>query len=586
MIQLRFLGTTEVRRDGSEVGSVPAGPKRLGLLAYLVLARPQGFQRRDKLLALFWPERGQKAARNSLSNLLYQLRRALGPDLIENRGDEEIRIGRDALWCDALAFERAVDEENVHDACELYGGPLLDGFHVPGTAPTFDQWLEGERDRLKRSYRTVLKGLAEAAEERGDYEEAANGWRERAAEDPFDSLVARRLIEALAAAGNRAEAIETAQAHARLLEDEFGVEPEEMVRSLTADLQEMGTPADRSDPPTEDLDAYRLCSQGQANLDQRTAEGLGRALDCFEQALEADPGFPLAWAGMSEAVSLHRYYRLSPPPDAPSPLAAARKAVELDDGLGEAHTALGIARAVYGEGPAALRALRRAVQRTPSYAEAHIWLGWVSLCLGRPERGLPPAQKAVELNPLAPAFRIFLAEIFLANEQSDAALQEARRARDIQPEYGLAHFMEGLILHHQGRLVAAVSALHRSLAQIATVGLPRRTEVQAALAMAHAADGDEAHAREWETLLDETRDPFSAGLVRGALGDADAAFDTFDQVGDWGSFETEHIRYFYPEVLGPLRADPRCDLLLRRVNQAWGLSPGGGIPEDPPSHRH
>ena len=745
MVNLQLLGTTEIRRDEQEAVSILTGPKRLGLLAYLVLARPQGFCRRDKILALFWPERGQKAARNSLSNLLYHLRQALGSDLIMNRGDEEIRINRDLLWCDALVFERAVGEKRLQYAFELYGGPLLAGFYVPGAAPGFGQWLDAERHHLKRDYQFVLGELAETADADGSYETAAGWWEKRAGEDPFDTDVARRLVEALVAAGSRAEATRRARSHAKRLHDEFGTDPEETVRRLTKNLgqdapekssiqeragqehagqegrlvvsssqrqngdtartlailpfdalgpssassftegihrdllmrlsalsglrviartsvrkyrntekpiseigRELGAswvlegevqeaaervevavrlvnaPADqlawartyqrtlRPDSlfqiqreiaesvvhsieveftpdekqrvrarPTEDLDAYRLYAQGRADLDQRTEEGLARAFDCFEQTLEADPEFALAWAGLSEALSLCRYYRHRPPDGKVTSLEAARRAMELDPELGEAHAALGISHATEGEGPAALRALTRAVELAPSYAEAHIWLGWGELCLGRAERGLGPGREAVALSPLAPAVRAFFAQICLACGQVDKALGEARRARDIQPDYGLSHFMEGLVLHHQGRSVAAVSTLHRALAQVAPGGLPRHSEIQAALGAACAAAGDDEQARTWEVKIDETRDPFSAGLLRAALGDKDGAFGAFERVGQWASFETEQLRYFYPEALGPLRADVRYEKLIQRVDQNWGLAPDGSVPEDP-----
>lgn len=180
---------------------------------------------------------------------------------------------------------------------------------------------------------------------------------------------------------------------------------------------------------------------------------------------------------------------------------------------------------------------------------------------------------------MGPAFRVYLAEIFLANGQSDAALQEARRARQIQPGYGLTHFIEGLVLHHQGRFVAAASSLQRAQSLVSSQGTPDHTEIQAALAVTNTVSEGEPQARALLHQIDETTAPFSAGLVHAALGDADAAFDVFNRVGDWGSFETEHLRYFFPDVLGPLREDPRSDELLRTVNKSWGLHPDGMFPE-------
>lgn len=332
--------------------------------------------------------------------------------------------------------------------------------------------------------------------------------------------------------------------------------------------------------PTENLDAYRLYAQGREHLDQRTEDGIRRALDYFQRAIEQDSDYALAWAGLTDALSLFEFYGLTLPDDAPAPMEAAQQAVDLAPDLGEAHAALGILHAIRHEGLSALQELEHAVELAPSYAESHVWLGWLYLYLDRPETGLPFAKRAVDLDPLAPAYRVYLAENYLANGKVDAALREARRAREIQPEYGLTHFMEGVVLHHQGRLDEATSALQRCLSRVPPESTPTHAEVRAALAVARAASGDRDRARELGEQIDQADAPFSKGLVHAALGDTDRAFECFEQVRDWGSFTTEYARYFFPDVIGPLREDPRYDELLRTVNEYWGLNPDGSLPDD------
>src|SRR6056297_1855520 len=101
MITFHTLGCVALRRKERELDALVASPLRLGLLVYLALARPHGFRRRDEVLALFWPERGQKAARDSLRNLLYHLRQDLGKEVIVNRGREEVGVDLGRLWTDA-----------------------------------------------------------------------------------------------------------------------------------------------------------------------------------------------------------------------------------------------------------------------------------------------------------------------------------------------------------------------------------------------------------------------------------------------------------------------------------------------------
>ena len=131
MLRLRVLGAVDLRdSEGSELRTMLAQPKRVALLAYLALATPRDAHRRDKLLALFWPEHDAEHARNALSQALHFLRRALGPDALVSRGTEEVAIATSHVWCDALAFEEALDAGRVNDALDLYRGDLLEAFHV------------------------------------------------------------------------------------------------------------------------------------------------------------------------------------------------------------------------------------------------------------------------------------------------------------------------------------------------------------------------------------------------------------------------------------------------------------------------
>src|SRR2546427_3298501 len=148
MIEFRLLGTLHLTaREGREVTSLLTRPRRLGLPAYLAAARPRGLHRRDTLLALFWPELDVEHARAALRQALYVLRDSLGALAIVTRGDEEIGLDFNHLWCDVAAFEDAVAAGQLPEALELYRGNLLEGFFIPGAAD-FERWLETERTRV------------------------------------------------------------------------------------------------------------------------------------------------------------------------------------------------------------------------------------------------------------------------------------------------------------------------------------------------------------------------------------------------------------------------------------------------------
>ncbi|NOT07539.1 MAG: hypothetical protein HOP28_04950 [Gemmatimonadales bacterium] len=148
MIMFRVLGGVDLRTgDGREIRQLLQQPKRLALLVYLLLASPGRYLRRDTLLGLFWPELDEEHARAALRRALYFLRQALGPQVVETRGDDEVSIAPGAISIDALEFQEAARTGDTSRMHELYQGPLLEGLYVAG-APDAEAWLDRERTRL------------------------------------------------------------------------------------------------------------------------------------------------------------------------------------------------------------------------------------------------------------------------------------------------------------------------------------------------------------------------------------------------------------------------------------------------------
>ncbi|HEX6105421.1 MAG TPA: BTAD domain-containing putative transcriptional regulator [Gemmatimonadales bacterium] len=234
MIELRTLGTLALRNAGGEdLLSVLAQPKRVALLAYLALARPHGFQRRDTLLALLWPEQDEQHARWALNQSLRHLRQALGKEALPSRGDGEVGIEPRALWCDAVAFEAAIEDDDPGGALELYRGDLLDGFHVSGCGE-FERWLAEERVWLRRRAARTAAALARREGARGEPVAAGHWARHALALAPDDEGEVRGLIELLGRVGDRAGAVQAYEEFARRLRDEYQVEPApETVATIT-----------------------------------------------------------------------------------------------------------------------------------------------------------------------------------------------------------------------------------------------------------------------------------------------------------------------------------------------------------------
>ncbi len=224
-LRLQTLGSLDLTSsDGRRLLSVLAQPKRIALLVYLALGTRQGFKRRDTLLGVFWPETPEERARHALRQALYVLRRAIGSRAVVSRGDEEIGIDPDRVWCDAVAFERAVDAAQTTEALEIYEGDLLPGFYV-GDAPEFERWLDNERRRLRRRAADAAWAETEREEAAGAPGEAVK-WARRAQElTPFDETSLCRLVTLLDQLGDRGGAVKAYDQFARLLESAYDAEP-------------------------------------------------------------------------------------------------------------------------------------------------------------------------------------------------------------------------------------------------------------------------------------------------------------------------------------------------------------------------
>jgi DNA-binding SARP family transcriptional activator len=232
LIELRTLGTLDLHSaEGRELHSLLAQPKRVALLAYLCIAQPHGFHRRDTLLGLFWPDSDQEHARASLRKSLHILRRALGDDAILSRGDEEVAVDFHLVSCDAAAFEANVKANRLEEALELYRGDLLAGFFID-EAPEFDQWLHSERMRLRAGAAHVALAFSDQLIAGGNVA-AALTWARRSLElSDTDEHALRKLIELQCQAGDRTGAIRTYEEFARHLGVEYGTQPSSETRSV------------------------------------------------------------------------------------------------------------------------------------------------------------------------------------------------------------------------------------------------------------------------------------------------------------------------------------------------------------------
>lgn len=273
MKQLKLLGGASIDTGGAASAAVTGRAvqrRRIALLALLSVRYRSGLSR-DKLIAYLWPDADSERGRHLLSDSVYRINQELGSETISAVGDE-LRLDCLAVGCDVLEFENAVTERALKRAVELYAGPFLDGFFL-SECVELERWIEQERDRLAREYLAVLEALGDAASAAGDRDAAVVWWRRAATQDPYSSRIALRLMQALAAAGNRPGALQHAQLHAALVRSDFGTEPDTELAAYAERLKRgVDQPSAVAPPPVASVPPVAPPPATAPNVDSAVAD--------------------------------------------------------------------------------------------------------------------------------------------------------------------------------------------------------------------------------------------------------------------------------------------------------------------------
>jgi len=526
--------------QGREVRSVLTQSKRLALLSYLAIAGRNRFRRRDTVVGLFWPETDQRAARASLRQALSWLRHELGADALTHRGEEEIGVAAEHLWCDAVAFDEAIAAQDPEQSVTLFRGDLLEGVFVAGAAPELERWLDDERVRRRQHATRAVSALVERDAGAGRLDSAVEWARRAVLLSPNDEANHRRLIQLLAAAGDRAGALEAyARFRERLVED-YGTQPSaETIRlvsemrtgasserqryvasrdggstaRLTAPSAASTVPPKRRRPLVAFLAIVLLAAvatgAGVARLWLNGRVDAPRAAPSVVQAIVADLGASPAPASPSRppgslarpSTSNHDAYLLLLM--AEHYLAKRNneafvraqglvmEALELDPLYGDAYAVLAQTYqgfAWYGQMPAdeafakAETAARKAVAVDSASGLGHAMLAaTLSFYRFRWAEGEEEFQRAIALDPDDAYIRNFYAIHLRSLGRFPEALAQYRRAREMDQLYRHYYWATGYMLTLAGKDEDAILELRRAL-QLDSTYSRAREELAGALA--------------------------------------------------------------------------------------------------------
>lgn len=328
-------------------------------------------------------------------------------------------------------------------------------------------------------------------------------------------------------------------------------------------IQLLPRPADRPAPSAEARIAYL---KGLYFANQRGEEGLRRAIEMYEQAIAAAPGYAAAHAGEATAYALLATSAgaLEAGEARTRAETAARRALALDPGLPEGHAALSIVRCRFDwDWPACERELETALGLDPNYSAAHLWLGEHLLQRGRFDEAIAELQKAHTLDPVSAIVHTHLGIAHMYARRYPEALGFFEQALEIDPRFLLAHRVKGLALARAGRAEEGLAALGEARRLS-----PRNAHAAADLGYALASSGRTEGARailgELKALAAERRvSAYDFAVVHAGLGEKAAALDWLERAY---VERASGVRWLKVEqIFDGLRAEPAFQDLVRRV---------------------
>src|SRR6266852_3373167 len=353
----------------------------------------------------------------------------------------------------------------------------------------------------------------------------------------------------------------------RKLTDIFAVESD-IAKTIAGTLQAKLTGAEKqliSSQPTSDTTAYELYLKGRLLWSKRGGENLRQAIAFYEEAIARDPKYALAYSGLAEAYVILPVYTAVASREAFSKAkAAALKALQLDDKLAEAHTALADVLFDDLDMAGSISEFQRAIALNPNYATAHHWYGnGPLLALGRFEEAIAEGKRAIELDPLSPIINADLGQNLYNARRYDEAIAQLRKTLEIDPTFYYAHFNLGIALQLKGDVPAAIAEYTKAQQ------LSDDLFVQVLLAAAKAQSGDKDPAIQMLAELEElSRHRYVSSdwrcVLYLSLGNREKAIRSLEQgIAD---HDGVHITWIKVDpFLDPLRGDPRFEALVQKV---------------------
>src|SRR5216117_468440 len=359
-----------------------------------------------------------------------------------------------------------------------------------------------------------------------------------------------------------------AETYDRKLTDIFAVQSE-ISKTIADTLQARLTGLEKisiAKVPTANTEAYELYLKGRFFWNKRTGADLKHAIEYFNQAIAKDPNYALAYAGLADSYTLLSVFSAASPQDSiPQARVAAKKALELDNTLAEAHASSGRILSGYDyDFERAIAEFERAIQLNPNYATSYHWISNGPLTArGEFDRAITEGKRAVELDPLSMIDNADLGQIYFYARRYDEAIAQVGKAIEIDPHSYLAHFYLGQIYQLQGHLTEAIAEYQKA------VELDDDPQALAFLGQAQARIGQHDKAQKILSRMTEEAksryvSAYSFALMFIALGDKERAIDALERAYREGA-ANDIITIRVDPMLEDLHGDSRFEALAEKI---------------------
>ncbi len=360
------------------------------------------------------------------------------------------------------------------------------------------------------------------------------------------------------------------QNYDRQLEDVFAIQTE-LAQNVSDALETQLLREEREHigkKPTVDIGAYTFYLKGRYFWNERNKESLEKAIKYFEEAIRRDPKFALAYAGLADSyVVLVDHGHLPRSEGFPKAKEAARKALELDDTLAEAHTSLASILSWEWDWIRAEEEFAKALSSNPNYATAHHWYSIHLLGVGRLDEAIKELKIAEELDPLSPMIHTYAGIVYPCAREYDVALAELDKALDLDPNFVPAHANRWDVYLAKSMFKEALAELEWVIPYYQPLTTAAKAEVGSAYARAGRIEEAKQLLRECEEASAHERaedvNHAALALIHLKLGNKDQAFNWLEK-----AFKGHTITPFQVKLLpqfDEITSDPRFEELLKKT---------------------